>query len=1448
MNSSASQDPQGQYDDWVELYNYGDSTVNIGGMYLTDDLADPTKWQIPAPALIPAGDYLLIWTDRDTADTGLHADFRLNGGGEELGLFNSDGTTLVDSIIYGPQTRNVSFGRYPDAGDEWRFFDEPSPAGANAIVFEGFVEDVQFSHTRGFYDESFYLTLATETEGTEIYYTTNFSEPNEIAGRTMTGTLYTAPVLITRTTCIRAVAFKPGWRSSNLATRTYIFLDDVIRQPTNPAGFPTSWGNRTADYAMDQRVVDDPAYSGEIKDDLKSTPSVCIVIDNADFFGSGGIYANATRTGEQWERAASIEWIDPNTGGQFGVTAGLRIHGGPYSRSGSSKNALRIIFRGQYGLSKLDYPLFPDTEVSSFNTLALRAIWNYSWTGHSGMSGSQHADYLRDAFARDTIRDMERLTPHGRGVQVYINGLYWGMYIMTERPDEHFVADHLGGDRENYDILEAPSGMGASTTMEVISGGEQARQAWNELFEVANTNLTTLEAYETIQTHVDIPTMIDYMLMVYYTGSRDAPVFLGDSFTPRNFYVTRLREPAGPFVLIPWDTEWSLEESRVNRVNVVGVWNPHYLVDRFLDNSDFRMLMADHIHRHFFNDGVLTSDRSTERYLALAQEINGAIVGESARWGDSRRSYRPYTRDIEWVGEVNRLVNEYFSVRTDTVLGQLRRADFYPSITAAELYVNNQSNHGGHISQTDRLSMTSEEGTIFYTLDGSDPRLPGSSQQGDTIGTVLVPENATKRILVPTGSIGSDWYRSQSFNDSVWLNCVGNPGGIGYERSSGFEDLITLNLESRMYGTNTTCYIRIPFTFSDSLDNLDFITLNVRYDDGFIAYLNGVEVARRNFTGTPGWNSSAISNHSDNEAVNFEEIDISDFRDNLQQGDNLLAIHAMNSSVTSSDFLISVQIVANEEAIIDNNSDILSPGAIEYTEPFTLDASAPVKARVLSNGNWSALNEATFAVGSVADNLRITEIMYNPYGPDGTGEPNEEFIELKNIGTETINLNLVKLTNGVDFIFPNLELAPNEYVVVVQDIAAFEARYGQDINVAGQYSGRLNNAGERIELEDAIGQTILDFSYRDGWRSVADGDGFSLTIIDPTATDDWNDGDSWRASAYIGGSPGSDDSGIIPNPGAIVINELLANSPGNSPDWIELYNTTDTSIDISGWYISDSGSNLTKYQIAAGTSIPANGYIVFYEDRHFGNPSLATPFALSADGEIVYLSSAENGVLTGYRQVEDFGTSATGVSFGRYYKPSTGNYNFVAMSENTSGSVNSAPQVGPIVINEIMYNPSWPNGGSYTNDQYEYVELYNMGSEPVSLEGWQFTDGIDFTFPMGGGADTIPAGGYLLVVRHPDAFVWRYPTVPADTIYGPYEGNLSNAGERLELSTDDDIRVDRISFSDGSHPEDCPGGIDLWPVEADGAGQSLARQVTSEYGNDPDNWGASAPSPGTENP
>jgi hypothetical protein len=117
---------------------------------------------------------------------------------------------------------------------------------------------------------------------------------------------------------------------------------------------------------------------------------------------------------------------------------------------------------------------------------------------------------------------------------------------------------------------------------------------------------------------------------------------------------------------------------------------------------------------------------------------------------------------------------------------------------------------------------------------------------------------------------------------------------------------------------------------------------------------------------------------------------------------------------------------------------------------------------------------------------------------------------------------------------------------------------------------------------------------------------------------------------------------------------------------------------------------------------------------------------------------------------------------------------------------------------------------------------------------------------------TIPAGGVLLIVRYPEAFSWRYPRVHADTILGPFKAKLSNSGESIELSKPGErdqsgeqqyISVDQVNYSDGSHPEDWPGFVDIWPTEPDGSGQALTRRILTDYGNDPANWQAALPFP-----
>jgi hypothetical protein len=507
------------------------------------------------------------------------------------------------------------------------------------------------------------------------------------------------------------------------------------------------------------------------------------------------------------------------------------------------------------------------------------------------------------------------------------------------------------------------------------------------------------------------------------------------------------------------------------------------------------------------------------------------------------------------------------------------------------------------------------------------------------------------------------------------------------------------------------------------------------------------------------------------------------------------------------------------------------------------------------------VNEVTYQ-GNPSDQqryLRITEIMYNPAEGGDFDSQEYEYIELKNIGAAPLSLAGVKFTDGISFELPGITLAAGEYVIVAKNQDAFAERYTvpEGAQVVGPYDGLLSNSGENLKLDDSTNSTILEFDYNDGWYDITDGMDFSLTIKDPTSTDlnQWDSKSLWRPSADAGGSPGRDDTGELPSLGEVVINELLAHSHAGAPDWIELHNTTDSSINIGGWFISDSSIDLMRYEIAAGTIIEPYGYIVFYEDLHFGNPDdpgRHVPFALSENGETLYLHSGRDGLLTGYSDEEKFDASQTGIAFGRYLK-STETYNFVAMSVNTPGSENAYPKVGPVVISEIMYNPA--SG----NQDEEYIELLNISDSVITLAEydnelfvdvpWRFADdgnGISFDFLLG---TTMAPGEHLLLVKNRAAFDSAYSSIPDGVqIFEWGAGRLSNAGEKIQLSEPGDefegiryyIRVDRVNYSDGSHP----AGEDPWPIEPDGTGKSLMRMVPADYGNDPENWIAANPSPG----
>lgn len=1080
-NGGTIRDPQRQYEDWIELHNHGRFAVDVSGCYLTDDPARPTKWQIPAGSAavttIAPGGYLLIWADGDLSDSGLHAGFRLSDEGEEVSLFAPDGATLLDSLSYGSLITDVSYGRYPDGGSDLRVMD-PTPGATNGVVYEGIAEPPQFDVTSRVCTGPITVTLTTATEGARIYYTTDGSKPYSIAREHPTGLTYVSPVLVNRTMTIRAMAWRAGWRQSEITEQRYVFLGRDVQTFTSPLAIAVvdTLGNSVSRTPV-------PAYSCFI--DLGEQGRAWMA-GPIDFAGAGAINVRGKSSEGFPQHQYHLEIRD-----EQGDDKDVPILGLP---------------------AESDWVLYgPYTDKS-----LMRNVLSYRWSNEMG-----------------------RYAPRTRYIELFLNtdnttvsmADYEGVYVLMEKikispnrvdivelePSDNAEPEITGGyiikkDKFDGDDVSFNTSRGQTLIFEDPNGHDltQTQRDWvrgyMNSFEMALYGSSFADPVNGYAKFIDVGSFIDSHILVELTKNIDGFRLSTYMHKDRN----------GKLVMGPaWDYNLSLGNADYLTGWMPSGWYFDQLGDgdypywrRLFNDPQFELQYADRwfaLRRDLF---------ATDRLLGMVEDYATLLDEPAARNFDRW----PILGQYVWP---NWFIAKTFREEIVWMQGWLHdRLAWMDSRIASQFAAAPPAfnRQGGQVESGFLLTM-SGPGTIYYTTDGSDPKLLTGSGVSTT-GTVVVPESASKRVLVPTGPVDDAWRSSGSFNDSAWRLASGGPGGVGFERSTGYENFFSLDVGPQMYGKNTSCYVRIPFTMSANLRNVTKGTLNVRYDDGFVAYLNGIEIARRNVAGTPTWNSAAGDIHDDVDAVNLESIEIADIRTILQRADNLLAIHAMNNSATSSDFLISAELT-----VIESEQESPAPQIFQYAGPIPLTESTRVIARSLSAGQWSASNDAVFAVGPVAESVRISEIMYHPADTGNPDDPNAEYIELMNVGGEAVNLGLCRLIDGIEFVFPSFVLEPAACCLVVKDPAVFESRYGPGLPVAGQYAGSLNNAGERLVLCDAAARTIHDFTYRDDWFRATDGGGFSLTLADPFSVDPNSLGDmaAWRPSENAGGSPGETD-------------------------------------------------------------------------------------------------------------------------------------------------------------------------------------------------------------------------------------------------------------------------------------------------------------------------------------
>jgi hypothetical protein len=810
-NGSGLTDDFGEFSDWIELYNSGDQPVNLDEWTLTDDRDNLTKWEFPTTTIAARGYLVIFASGRNTnTATRLHTNFSLDEGGEFLALVHRDGTVITAFDPNFPDQRmNVSYGY--DASGNLVYFNTPTPGAANGGGLVDVVADTKFSHKRGFYDTAFDLSIITATPGVMIRYTTNGVPPTESSG-----TIYTAPIRIAGTTTVRAIAYRTGYLPSNVDTQTYIFLNDVIRQSATgapPPGWPSTWGQNTVDYGMDPDIVNDQTYRTTITNDLKSLPSFSIVMKLDDLFNSTtGIYANPGQDGVAWERPCSLELINPDGTDGFQVNAGIRIRGGFSRSTGNPKHAFRFFFRSEYGDGKLNYPLFGDQGTSEFDKIDLRTFQNYSWS----FQGDRNGIFMRDQFSRDTQLEMGQQAERGNYYHLYINGQYWGLYNTCERPEANYGETYFGGVEDDYDTIKVEAG---PYTINATDGN---MTAWNNLYNLAKAGLSTDAAYQRLlgnnpdgtpnpayPVYIDLDNLIDYMLLIFYTGNKDAPIsdFLGNQ-SPNNWYGLRNRNldsrmafmffaHDGEHTLLPWDIGIDRTGPFPAGDTSVSKSSPQWVFKQLTANAEFRLKVADRVHKYFFNSGLLTPEQNRSRLLRRKVQIDRAVVAESARWGDAKTA-PAITRD-DWVNAVNDVLNNFLPTRTSVVLGQLRADSLYPNVVAPTF---NQM--GGSVNPGFSLTMTAPAGQIYYTLDGTDPRLPGgavSSKARLYSSAIALNQNSIVKARVLSASTWSALNEAtfniiRTFRELLITEIMYNPPAVGAVDGDEFEFIEFKNVGS----------------------------------------------------------------------------------------------------------------------------------------------------------------------------------------------------------------------------------------------------------------------------------------------------------------------------------------------------------------------------------------------------------------------------------------------------------------------------------------------------------------------------------------------------------------------------------------------------------------------------------------------------------------------------
>jgi len=717
-SSDSPRDSDGDTPDWIELTNPNSTSIELQGYALTDDPKKPRKWVFPAQRIAARASLIVFASGKNrlNPERELHTNFELSAAGDYLALTDRSSDRILQQFPTDfPATR--SFPKQINGSSfGWGtngilgFLHPPTPNRTNGLAYPGAVEPIVLSSDRGLYRTNLVVSLSTPTPQALIRYTTNRSEPTLQNGFT-----YSSPLPISNNTILRTAAFVPGFAPAPVQTHSFVFPDRVATSS-----------------ALSRSIATNAAYAPHLVPGLLDLPSLSLT-------------TTATINGNA-EVPASIEWLNPN--GEPGAQApcGVRLFGGAFTDF--PKKSYRLYFRSAYGASKFRYPAFdaPDQSlapVQEFDQLELRS-------GSHDMA--QRGFYMSNPFVDTTLREMGHLNPHGRFVHFYINGTYWGLFHLRERWGADMHAAYLGASPNEYESINGNWNVGGWADPGTAYDGDGS--TWSKIKSLRSN-------YNQIKTWLDVGQYIDFMLVWMFGGAEDEYRCVGTSQAGNGFKFY-LNDADGWFCG-PWYCAADNRTARGAPGRSAGDGPGSLFSMLFKEaNPEYRILLADHIHNALFNGGPLTPEANKTRLAAWCESIQRAFIAEAARWN--------FISPAEWAKRRDYATSNWLNRRSTEVLGHWRAAGFYPATDAPTL-----SHPGGLVTPGLQIQFTGpSRGSIWFTTDGSDPRLPGGATHPSARS---IPLTNAWPIFANT------WIKCRTKNGSEWsaLNSVFfqvNPKGV----------------------------------------------------------------------------------------------------------------------------------------------------------------------------------------------------------------------------------------------------------------------------------------------------------------------------------------------------------------------------------------------------------------------------------------------------------------------------------------------------------------------------------------------------------------------------------------------------------------------------------------------------------------------------------------------